>query len=49
MDQIKKARAAGMGEDDQKIWQDEIQALTDAEIAAIDAALDHKQQEIMQV
>jgi ribosome recycling factor len=49
MDQLKKARAQGMGEDDQKLWQDEIQALTDREIAAIDAALATKQDEIMQV
>jgi len=49
MDQIKKAKAAGMGEDDQKLWSDEVQALTDKFIAAVDAALDHKQAEIMQV
>lgn len=49
MDQLKKAKAQGMGEDDHKIWQDEIQALTDKEIAAIDAAVAHKQEEIMQV
>lgn len=49
MDQIKKAKAEGMSEDDQKFWHDEVQALTDKEIAAIDAALDAKQEEIMQV
>lgn len=49
MDQIKKAKAAGMGEDDQKLWSDEIQTLTDAGIAKIDAALAGKQEEIMQV
>jgi ribosome recycling factor len=49
MDQLKKAKAAGMSEDDQKIWHDEIQELTDAAIGKIDAALDAKQQEIMQV
>jgi len=49
MDQIKKAKAAGMSEDDQKIWADEIQEMTDKAIAAVDQALDHKQQEIMQV
>lgn len=49
MDRIKKAKAAGMGEDDQKIWADEIQSLTDKAIAAVDQALEHKQQEIMQV
>jgi ribosome recycling factor len=49
MDQIRKAKAAGMGEDDQKIWSDEIQSLTDAAISGIDRALDVKQHEIMQV
>jgi len=49
MDQIKKAKADGMGEDDQKIWSDEIQSVTDKSIAQIDAALEHKQEEIMQV
>ena len=49
MDQIKKAKSDGMGEDDQKIWSDEIQTLTDNAIAAIDAVLDTKQTEIMQV
>jgi ribosome recycling factor len=49
MDQLKKAKADGMSEDDHKIWEDEIQALTDKAIKAIDAALDHKQEEIMQV
>ena len=49
MDQIKKAKSDGMGEDDQKIWSDEIQVLTDNAIAAIDAVLETKQAEIMQV
>ena len=49
MDQIKKARAGGMAEDDQKAWTDEIQEMTDRHIAAIDAALEAKQAEIMQV
>jgi len=49
MDQLKKAKAAGMAEDDQKIWGDEIQSLTDKAIAAIDHALEVKQAEIMQV
>ncbi len=47
MDQIKKAK--GMSEDDQKMWSEEVQDLTDKAIAAIDRALEHKQQEIMQV
>ena len=49
MDQIKKAKSAGMSEDDQKMWQDEVQELTDKAIAAVDKALETKQQEIMQV
>ena len=49
MDRIKKAKADGMGEDDQKIWSDEIQELTDKSIAQVDKALDTKQEEIMQV
>jgi ribosome recycling factor len=49
MDQIKKAKADGMGEDDQKIWSDEIQSLTDAAITNIDGVLENKQAEIMQV
>jgi ribosome recycling factor len=49
MDQIKKAKSAGMGEDDQKMWSDEVQELTDKFIAAVDRALDSKQAEIMQV
>ncbi len=49
MDQIKKAKSAGMSEDDQKIWADEIQQLTDQAIAKIDKVLENKQEEIMQV
>ena len=49
MDQIKKAKSAGMGEDDQKMWSDEVQELTDKSIASVDRALESKQAEIMQV
>ncbi|OJI94775.1 ribosome recycling factor [Planktotalea frisia] len=49
MDQIKKAKADGMSEDDQKFWEAEVQSITDAAIKAIDAALEVKQAEIMQV
>ena len=49
MDQIKKAKAAGMGEDDQKMWSEEVQDLTDKAIALVDKVLESKQQEIMQV
>ncbi len=47
MDQIKKAK--GMSEDDQKMWSEEVQDLTDQAIAAVDRALENKQAEIMQV
>ncbi|HSF96902.1 MAG TPA: ribosome recycling factor [Thermohalobaculum sp.] len=49
MDQIKKASTAGMSEDEQKIYHDEIQELTDQAIKNVDAALAAKQEEIMQV
>ena len=49
MDQIKKAKASGMGEDDQKIWSEEIQDTTNSGITKIDDALEIKQSEIMQV
>ena len=49
MDQIKKAKAAGMPEDDQKMYADEVQSLTDKAIAAVDKLLETKQAEIMQV
>ncbi|MEO9685009.1 MAG: ribosome recycling factor [Tateyamaria sp.] len=50
MDQIKKAKNNGdMSEDDQKIWEDEVQDMTNASIKAVDAALESKQAEIMQV
>lgn len=49
MDQIKKAKADGMSEDDQKFWETEVQDLTDEMIKNVDAALETKQAEIMQV
>ncbi len=49
MDQIKKAKAAGLSEDDQKMYADEVQELTDKAIAVVDRALESKQAEIMQV
>ena len=49
MDQIKKAKADGLSEDDQKFWESEVQELTDAYIKKVDAALETKQEEIMQV
>lgn len=49
MDQIKKGKGEGMPEDDQKIYHDEIQAMTDDHIRKVDEVLEAKQQEIMQV
>lgn len=49
MDEIKKAKADGLSEDEQKLYSDEIQALTDKQIAAVDAAVADKEKEIMQV
>ncbi|WP_127104213.1 ribosome recycling factor [Pararhodobacter zhoushanensis] len=49
MDQIKKAKAAGMSEDDQKLWESEVQELTNTHISLVDKALEAKQEEIMQV
>ena len=49
MDQVKKAKAEGISEDDQKFWNDAIQELTDKAIAEVDKALEAKQAEIMQV
>ena len=49
MDQIRRGKTSGMSEDDQKIWSDEIQNVTDSGIVKIDNALETKQAEIMQV
>ena len=49
MDQIKKAKGDGMAEDDQKFWESEVQEMTDQYIKQIDAQLETKQAEIMQV
>ena len=49
MDQIKKAKTAGMGEDDQKMWSEEVQEMTDKAILQVDHNLSLKQAEIMQV
>jgi len=47
MDQVKKSDE--LSEDDQKIWSDEIQELTNKSIKKIDEVLETKQVEIMQV
>lgn len=49
MDQIKKAKGDGMSEDDQKIWEGEVQDITNRFISMIDEQLETKQAEIMQV
>ncbi len=49
MDQIKKAKADGLSEDDQKFWESEVQELTDKYIKMIDQLLETKQAEIMVV
>jgi len=49
MDQIKKAKADGISEDDQKFWEGAVQEITDKYIKSIDDALENKQSEIMQV
>lgn len=49
MDQIKKAKADGMSEDDQKFWEATVQEVTDAHIKIVDETVESKQAEIMQV
>lgn len=50
MDRLKKMEKAGeLSQDDQHLYADEIQSMTDAHIKKIDAALEVKEQEIMQV
>ena len=50
MDQVKKAKNSNdISEDDQKLYSDEIQEMTDSAIAKIDESLAAKEKEIMQV
>lgn len=49
MDQIKKAKAKHLSEDDAKFWESEVQEMTDKYIKLIDQTLETKQHEIMQV
>ncbi|SIT76752.1 ribosome recycling factor [Pontibaca methylaminivorans] len=49
MEQIRKAKSDNLSEDDQKLWENEVQELTDRMIAAVDSHLETKQAEIMQV
>ena len=49
MDEIKKAKGDGLSEDDQKIWEQEVQEITDRHIGLVDEALAGKQEEIMRI
>ena len=49
MDQVKKAKADGLSEDDQKFWESTVQDMTNAYIKKVDETLETKQAEIMQV
>lgn len=50
MDQLKKMeKDGGISQDEQRGYEKEVQQLTDETIGAIDEALKHKEQEIMQV
>jgi len=49
MDQVKKYKSDGMSEDDQKLWEGEVQEMTDDYVKRIDSLLHNKQDEIMQV
>ena len=49
MDQLKKAKADGVSEDEVKLWSDEVQELTDKAVAGVDEALEAKRTEIMAV
>ena len=49
MDQIKKGKADGLSEDVQKIWEGEVQDMTNRLTKIIDEMLESKQAEIMQV
>lgn len=50
MDELKRLeKDSQMGQDEHKSWSDKVQKLTDKVIGEIDAALAHKEAEIMQV
>ena len=49
MDQVKKAKADGLSEDDAKFWESEVDDLTKKFIRTVDQTLEAKQAEIMQV
>lgn len=49
MDQIKKAKSDGLSEDEQKLYADEIQSLTDRYVGEVDTALGDKEKDIMEI
>ena len=49
MDQLRKAKADGVSEDEVMLWSGEVQELTDKAIAGVDEALEAKRTEIMAV
>ena len=49
MDKIKKLKSAGMSEDDEKFWSEEVQDLTNDFIKQIDELLKIKQDDILKV
>lgn len=49
MDEVKKLEKKGLGEDEARDLQDQIQSKTDAHVKTIDETLAAKEQEIMQV
>ncbi|MCY3878503.1 MAG: ribosome recycling factor [Rhodobacteraceae bacterium] len=49
MDQLRRAKAEGLSEDEVKLWSDDLQELTDRTIAEIDDALENKRAEIMAI
>ena len=49
MDKLKKLKSAGMSEDDEKFWSDEVQNLTNDFIKQIDELLKIKQDDILKV
>ena len=49
MEQLKKAKADGVSEDEVRLWSGEVQELTDKAIANVDEALEVKRTEIMAV
>ncbi|MBM2576658.1 ribosome recycling factor [Jannaschia sp. Os4] len=48
-DGMEKIKKADIPDDERKMWEDEVQTMTDAHIKAVDDALETKQAEIMQV